>query len=177
MNLARLYPRKFAVIHLYPLRSRFNGTLLELPGRTPIRTKEGVDALNECIEALEEQEPCKALLPARGLSRAAADHVKDSGPAGTIGHTGADGSTLGERIERYGRWMIRAGENIAYGEQSPLYIVMQLLVDDGTPSRGHRHNIFNCSFGVVGVAIGPHAAWQTMCVMDFAGGFEERKGH
>jgi hypothetical protein len=176
VNLARMYPRKFAIIYLHPLRSRYNGDLLELSGRIPIRTQEGVAALEECIDALEEQPPCKALLPARGLSRAASDHVADCGPTGMVGHTGADGSTLGDRIGRHGTWSIRAGENIAFGEGSPLFIVIQLLVDDGTSSRGHRHNIFNCSFGRIGVSIGPHAKWSTMCVMDFTGGFQESKG-
>jgi uncharacterized protein YkwD len=173
VNLARLYPRKFARLHIVPLRSRFSGKLLARPGADPIATNEGVAAVNECIRIMERQKPCKALAPALGLSQAATDHVKDSGPAGLVGHTGADASTLGERIDRHGAWQKCAGENIAYGEEDPAFIVIQLLIDDGVASRGHRTNIFNSSYGRIGVAIGPHETWRSMCVMDFAGGFSE----
>ena len=39
-----------------------------------------------------------------GLSRAAADHVRDTGGRGMIGHVGADGTSFRARIERYGAW-------------------------------------------------------------------------
>lgn len=174
LNLARLYPRKFARTYLVPLRSQFRGKRLIRPEGLPIVTDEGVAAVNECIRAMERQKPCKPLVPAFGLSRAATDHVEDCGPAGTVSHTGADGSTMGERMERHGEWLECAGENIAYGDGDPVFIVIQLLVDDGVESRGHRENIFNDAFGCIGVAIGPHDTWRTMCVMDFAGGYTEK---
>jgi len=173
VNLARLYPRKFARLHILPLRSRFTGKLLARPGTDPIATNEGVAAVNECIRVMEHQKPLSALTPALGLSQSATDHVKDSGPAGIVGHTGADGSTFAQRMERHGKWKKCAGENIAYGEADPAFIVVQLLVDDGVASRGHRTNIFNGAYGCIGVAIGPHETWRNMCVMDFAGGFSE----
>ena len=36
--------------------------------------------------------------------------------------------------------------------------------------RGHRDNIFNPRYRLVGGAVGPHKGYRDMCVMDFAGG-------
>jgi uncharacterized protein YkwD len=46
-------------------------------------------------------------------------------------------------------------------------------VDDGVPSRGHRKNIYDAQFLVIGVATGKHPGIRTICVMDFTGGYEE----
>ena len=59
----------------------------------------------------------------------------------------------------------KAGENISYGSAG-LQVVIDLIVDDGVPSRGHRKNILDPGFHDVGIAIGPHLRYGTMCVMD-----------
>ena len=38
------------------------------------------------------------------------------------------------------------------------------------PGRGHRANIFSSAFRLAGAACGPHPAFGTACVIDFAGG-------
>ena len=43
--------------------------------------------------------------------KAAKDHVEDTGPSGLTGHTGADGSSSGERMERYVTLEGMSGEN------------------------------------------------------------------
>ena len=50
-----------------------------------------------------------------GLTSAARDHANDIGPKGITGHTGSDGSSMTDRIERYGEWMGHIGENISFG--------------------------------------------------------------
>lgn len=77
-----------------------------------------------------------------------------------------------ERIERHGSWQGRIGENIAYGPNDSRSMVMQLIIDDGVPGRGHRKNQFNTVFGVAGIACGPHPHFGGMCVIDFADKFK-----
>ncbi len=102
--------------------------------------------------------------------------VLDFGLAKTIpgdgkpysGHYGSDGSTLSERIYRYGWWRGAIAENEAYGYEDPLNIVVQLLIDDGVEGRGHRRTILDGKFRYVGVAVRPHRWFKNICVQDFA---------
>ena len=106
---------------------------------------------------------------------AARDHVRNQGPTGTIGHEGPDGSQINHRADRYGKWTALIGENISYGAETPRDRVLALIIDDGIPSRVHRKNIFNPIFRMIGIACGPHAKFSSMCVMDVAGGYKEKK--
>lgn len=59
----------------------------------------------------------------------------------------------------------------AYGSANPMKVVIDLIVDDGVPSRGHRTNIFQPRLRVMGGACGPHRRYRIMCTIDYAGGF------
>ena len=60
---------------------------------------------------------------------------------------------------------------INYGDETPRMTVIQLVIDDGVPGRGHRKNLFNPDFKVAGAAIGPHKTYGTMAVVDMADAF------
>ena len=50
---------------------------------------------------------------------------------------------------------------------------MQLFVDDGVPSRGHRENMMRKEFKVAGNFSGPHKQYGCTTVINYAGGFRE----
>ncbi len=174
-NMARTDPAAYAK-YLEEWLPYFEGDLLERPGRIALQTLEGPRVVEEAIGFLRAAEPVGTMSPSPGMSRAARDHVIDLGPDGGISHTGEDGSQPQDRVSRYGRWRTTVAENMAFGqyrESDARYVVMQLLIDDGVPNRGHRTNIFNAAFTVVGVSCGTHATYEAMCVVDYAGGYDE----
>ena len=168
VNFARTKPLAYADT-LRPYRALFHGKVVKLAGQIhPILTDEGAPAVDEAIAFLERQQPLGVLGTDARLARAAQDHVKNQGPTGQIGHTGTDGAILPDRIERYGAWVGVIAEDIGYGYATGKEVVRQLIVDDGVADRGHRVNIFNPRLRLIGVACGPHARYETMCVLDFA---------
>jgi uncharacterized protein YkwD len=170
MNKVRSNPQKYAEMYVKPLFGYFNGLLYTVPGAVSIRTTEGRKAAEECYQVLMKAGSLPILYPREGLSLAARDHARDQGQSGQTGHTGGDGSSPDVRAKRYGKGPL-IGENIAYGFETGRDIVVQLLIDDGVPSRGHRENIMNGSFNCAGVSIGPHQVYRYMCPTVFAGSY------
>jgi len=156
-NMARSNPKKYAEMYINPNLGAY---------------------AKECYEELIKSESRPVLFPKKGLSQAAKDHVADTGPKGITGHDGTDGSSLSSRISRYGTWNIGASENISYGYNTAREIVLQLLIDDGIESRGHRRNIMDKNSKYVGIAAGTHARsgyrYRYMCVQDFAVEYTDR---
>jgi len=172
MNLARTKPAGYAE-SLAERRKYFKGKQFKRPREVAILTQEGVSAVDEAIEFLRAIKPVGALRPSPRVSRAARDHVLDQGPSGGLGLRGNDGSRMSDRVSRYGKWTGKIAENISYGRSDAREVVVQLIVDDGTPSRGHRQNMFDPDFRVVGVACGRHAEYRAMCVTTFASAYKE----
>lgn len=167
LSLLRRDPPGYARF-LTELRRHYRGTRIERPGETPIVTHEGVAAVDEAIAALKRTRPMGPLEPSWGLTLAAREHAADLGPNDKTGHAGLEGSTPQMRMERHGRWFGRSGEVIAFGPTKGRDIVVQLLVDDGVPDRGHRTLMLEPAFAVAGVGVGPHLRYRMMCVVDLA---------
>ncbi|MDP3432594.1 MAG: CAP domain-containing protein [Bacteroidota bacterium] len=174
LNKVRSNPKRYAEVYLEELRNNFNGKLFTYPGQFTVRTQEGIRPLDECIKVLKKTDPRPTLSPSEGLSKAAAELMRDQQKYGGIGHIARNGSTSQKRIEKYGEWDICSAEDITYGSFEARQIVIFLLIDDGVPNRGHRENILNPCFRFAGVANGNHPDYQTICVIDYAGEYKTR---
>lgn len=171
INLARTQPRFYANL-LREFRKNYQGNYYMLKGSsTRIHTSEGVRAVDEAIKVLSALKPVPALTWSNGLAAAASELAEEQGRSGATGHGGSRG--MQERIERQGTWRGQIGENIGYGPEKPRDMVMQLIIDDGVPNRGHRKNTFSTAFRTAGAAWGTHPNFGSMCVIDFAGGFSK----
>jgi uncharacterized protein YkwD len=174
INQARTQPRSYAGF-LREFRTHFRGITYSLAGSTTrVQTSEGVKAVDEAIKYLLRVKQLPPLAWSDGLSAAAGDLAEEQGRTGDTGHSGPQSGTMRERVEHHGEWSGRIGENIGYGPEDARSMVMQLIIDDGVPDRGHRKNIFSAGFTTAGVECGSHPRFGSMCVMDFASGFREK---
>ncbi len=171
LNKVRHNPARYATEYLEPLRSAYNGDVLTFPGSAPLKTREGMAALEECIRVLKSAPPVAPLIPVRGLSSAAELLVKDQKIYGGTGHLTKSGWTPQVRMKRFGAYQSKLAENLVYGYANPRYAIISLLIDDGVADRGHRNNILDASFTEIGVAAGEHPTYKYFCTIEFTDGF------
>jgi len=168
LNMARTDPARYAQEFIEPRMEYFTGVMYRELEEPSLITQEGAQAVDECVSDMEDAEAMILLVPSEGISLAALDHALDLSLTGDTGHIGSDRSEFSTRIERYGQWMVSIGEVISYGPITGREIVVGLLIDDGVPDRGHRTNILNPVFCLVGIAIEDHPAYGNVCVIEFA---------
>lgn len=173
LNKARSNPKRYAlqVVALMKKRYAGSGNLLVYLSLDSVwvQSYEGVANIDACIREMCQTKPVGILSPSRGLSLAALDHTRDQCRTGDIGHIGIDQSTPLKRILRYEGLTDYSGECIDYGDSDAQAIVVNLLIDDGVPDRGHRKSILNGKYAIVGVSIGKHPKYGVVATIDFAG--------
>jgi len=149
-NLVRLYPKKFACVYLSSADYSINGDNSYV-----------VSLLND----LNNCRPHNVLYPCLELYKAAESHALDMGKHGMEGHNSSNGTTCPNRVKSfYPRF---AGECCEYGSSAPIMIVLDLLIDYGITSLGHRKMILETKADVIGIAIRDHLTYSTNTVMDF----------
>ena len=111
--------------------------------------KDEYEAGLELIEELRVMSPSQLLYPKECVYQAATKHAKDCDDRGFTAHTGSDGSSPFTRISKFCQG-IEGNENIVGGKKNVRILVIQLLIDSGISSRGHRYNILNPSWKYVG---------------------------
>ena len=80
------------------------------------------------------------------LTRAARGHSQDMCDRGYFSHTSPEGSEPWDRAEAAGAQFSYAGENIAWGYESP-----QSVHTGWMNSPGHRRNLLNSGYARIGV--------------------------
>ena len=150
MNYARTKPMEYVDKRLKPLVTNEINTYQSF--------------LAECISEMELMKALQPLTYNEACYLAAKEWVEKSGAKGTIGHE----DNFSDRITKYGLQWKATGENCSYGIETPIDIVIQLLIDAGVETRGHRKNILNANFTYAGASIGEHKGYRVMCCIDFA---------
>jgi uncharacterized protein YkwD len=148
----------------------FRGNVFSKPGEESMRTTEGSAAFEEAISFLKSRTALRGLNNDDILRNASKDHVLDIGSKGLTSHEGSDGSSVVERIEKYGEWDGACCENIDFGMKLPEDIVISLIVDDGLPNRPQRSNLFSPEFKYIGVSSGPHKDFGILTVITLSAG-------
>jgi hypothetical protein len=145
------------------------------PGTVPVLTREGLKAVREAHEELENIDSLPPLQWSEGLATAALSHCNDTGPLGIVGHIGSKETTLQQRIERNGKWSESIAEALDYGSVSGFEVVMSLLVDDGLTTRPHRKALLNPNYSKVGVGASPHSEFKTVACVLFAVSYDDNE--
>lgn len=144
-NLARLYPKKFNEIEV----ANYWGTK-----ESPDQYRNSAQR-KSLMRDLETMKPVGALQPDSLLADMASCFQKELNKTGNTGH---DRKICKEDY---------MAENCSFGKHTAIDVVMQLLIDEGVASLGHRRNILNPEYTKLGVAFGDHKRFQKCAVMDF----------
>lgn len=114
------------------------------------------------VKEMQKLEPLSGLNYRADLHQIAKSHASQSGKSGKTGHQNFD-----KRFAPYKNEFRLVGENCAYGNQSGLDFLIQLLIDENVPDLGHRKNLFNPEFNSVGNSIQFHKTYELNYVQCF----------
>lgn len=86
---------------------------------------------------------------------------------GVISHTSSVGKTFVQRIQAAGRYTCGA-ENIFNGSFNALESLIALLIDQGVADKGHRLNLLDPKFQLIGISFISYKEGKGILVQDFA---------
>ena len=169
INKYRANPRELAR-HLERLKKYLDTStnILSEPDKIQIQMVEGEEVFNEAINYLKSLRPLEPLQWEDALAASAQEHVDDIGPKGLLLYQSSDGTEPEERITKYGKYIDSLGENIDFGPNDAIGVIVSLTLDDGEEERPHRDNLFRNDYKKIVIACGPHQTEFQMCVMDLA---------
>jgi uncharacterized protein YkwD len=148
INRARTDPIGYAA-WLESQKQYYKGIVLELPGEKPVRINKGLQALEEAIAFLQQQEPLPPLNTSASLTTIAQEQV----------------SAISQR-QTGDTYNI---DNITYGRVTPQGIVMELIVDSRFPDRRHRTSLFHPQHNVTGIVCQNDPQYDNVCAIAYQG--------
>jgi uncharacterized protein YkwD len=123
------------------------------PTTTPAATQQ--DQVFTLVNQARAQAGCAALKNDARLTEAAQGHSDDMSANHYFDHTTPSGVTFDAR-EKAAGYPTPGGENIAEGQTSA-----QQVMTDWMNSSGHRANILNCQFTVIGIGLNTNGRYWT----------------
>ena len=176
LNQFRSNPRQLAY-HLEKIKKYLdkNTNILSEPDKIKIQMIEGEKVFTDAIKYLRKLPSLPPLEWDDFLAKSAQEHVNDIGPKGLLTYESSDGTEPEKRITKYGNYWENLGENIDFGLNDEIGVIVSMTLDDGEKERPHRNNLFINDFKKIGIACGPHQTEFQMCVMDFAYEFFPKK--
>jgi uncharacterized protein YkwD len=116
------------------------------------------------IRELEKKDSIQPLKFESALQEMSEEFAEEAGRRGWVGHRRVD-----QRFKKYADHLDVTAENLQYGYKVPIDIVMDLLIDFDIPNLGHRKNILDESFSLVGISIDEHKSYEFITVLSFGG--------
>ena len=111
-------------------------------------------AATQIINEIRKDKRRKAIRYSPQLEAVAAAHANDMASQGYFSHTGANGSSIGDRTTGQGYKWCFVAENIALGQQS-----LEEVMAGWKASKGHHKNMTHKKAGEFGLARGPDNYW------------------
>ncbi|MDT4089421.1 CAP domain-containing protein, partial [Staphylococcus aureus] len=102
----------------------------------------------DLVNAERKQHQLSTLKYSKQNSETARKHSKDMAKNHYFDHTNLKGQSPFDRLKKDGITFNSAGENLAYGQVSSIYAHQGLM-----NSIGHRKNILNDTFKILGVGV------------------------
>ncbi|KNE79490.1 MULTISPECIES: CAP domain-containing protein [Streptomyces] len=132
-----------------PTRAPEPAKTAEQPAKAPETAATGVagEVLN-LVNKARAGAGCGPVSADERLDSAAEKYSSAMASSGNFSHTGTDGSSVAQRVEREGYTWSAVGENIAKGQPDAAAVM-----DGWMNSEGHRANILNCDFKEMGLGL------------------------
>jgi len=175
LNQLRQNPPSYLPI-LQEWRDRFLDTVqIQQPDGNIYCTQEGIDAVTEAMQVLENTPPLTALELSWGMTQAARDLVRYQGETGNRGAIGRDRTSPQDRLEQYGIWQGRWAESLCYGQPNAQGVICDLLISDGKLERRDRDYLLNPQWQKIGIATGSHPLQTSVCALLFTQSYRESR--
>jgi uncharacterized protein YkwD len=151
-NRLRANPKEYIPILKKYLDSVDDNNFVSFSCGKKYKLYEGPQVINEAITYIQNLPPKKTLTFDASISKAAqnwADTLcKDTNQIKL--------NSLSERLDRFLEWDFSCAENVDFDSSHPRDVLVNLLIDDGIPSRCHRENLFREDMNYIGIGLSNH---------------------